>query len=109
VGLDTVYFHQGKTGGGAVGYMGEKYRLNLRNVHPTINEKSVQDLMNGPLTSLIFTVRDPVDRFVSMFNWRLLTLCHPGDKRKKTIAPQDPTKKNMEESIGTSSIQARER
>jgi hypothetical protein len=50
---------------------GEKYRLNLRNVHPTINEKSVQDLMNGPLTSLIFTVRDPVDRFVSMFNWRL--------------------------------------
>jgi hypothetical protein len=97
VGLDTVYFHQGKTGGGAVGYMGEKYRLNLRNVHPTINEKSVQDLMNGPLTSLIFTVRDPVDRFVSMFNWRLLTLCHPGDKRKKTIAPQDAKAPNEKE------------
>jgi len=89
IGRDTIYLHQGKAGGGTVGYMGTKFHLGLRSDHPFIKEESIQDLMNGPLTTLIFTVRDPVDRFVSMFNWRLLTLCHPGDKRLKTITHED--------------------
>ena len=89
LGRDTIYFHQGKAGGGTVNYMGNKYRLGLRSDHPVLKDDSVKDLIEGPLTTLIFTVRDPVDRFVSMFNWRLLTLCHPGDKRKKTITNED--------------------
>ena len=89
LGRDTIYFHQGKAGGGTVNYMGNKYHLGLRSDHPFLKEDSVKDLMEGPLTTLIFTVRDPIDRFVSMFNWRLLTLCHPGDMRKKTITNED--------------------
>ena len=95
IGRDTIYFHQGKAGGGTVGYMGNKYHLGLRIDHPFIKEGSVQDLMSGPLTTLIFTVRDPVDRFVSIFNWRLLTLCHPRDNRLKTITHEDSSTQQM--------------
>jgi hypothetical protein len=86
LGRDTIYFHQGKAGGGTVNYLGQKYHLGLRTDHPTIQDGSIADLMNGPLTTLLFTLRDPVDRFVSMFHWRLLTLCHPGDTRKESMS-----------------------
>jgi hypothetical protein len=68
--------------------MSQKYHIRLREDHPTIQDKSIADLMNGPLTTLFFTVRDPVERFVSMFHWRLLTLCHPGDTRKESMISQ---------------------
>jgi hypothetical protein len=89
LGRDTAYFHQGKAGGGTVGVHATKYRLGLRSNHPVPDDFTVHDLMNGPLTSLIMSIRDPVDRFVSIFNWRLLTLCHPDDTRQKTVTVGD--------------------
>ncbi len=77
---DTAVFHVGKGGGGTI----QKHLgIGVTWVHPrprtSINEK----FQNGPLRTLIFNVRDPVDRFVSAFNWRTAILCHPDDERHR--------------------------
>lgn len=81
LGQDTVFFHQGKSGGGTFKAFDKEYKLGLQINHPAPKRSSVHGLINGPLTSLIMTIRDPVEHFVSMFNWQLLILCHPDDER----------------------------
>ena len=96
---DTAVFHVGKGGGGT---LQEKLNIGVTWVHPhpkpSINEK----FQNGPLRTLIFNVRDPVDRFVSAFNWRSAILCHPDDKRHRgqnraTRSPNEYCKEGREE------------
>jgi hypothetical protein len=81
---DTIFFHVGKAGGGTVGFSLDKYKIAISKNHPAPRSQSVQQLMEGPEpASLIINVRDPVDRFVSAFQWRMIVLCSPDDKRKR--------------------------
>ena len=75
---DTVAFHVGKGGGGT---LQKHLGLSVIWVHPRPNQKINEQLRQGPLRTLIFNVRDPIDRFVSAFNWRVIILCHPNDER----------------------------
>lgn len=95
---DTAVFHVGKGGGGT---LQKHLGIGVTWVHPrpriSINEK----FQNGPLRTLIFNVRDPVDRFVSAFNWRTAILCHPDDERHRgqiaTRRPNEYCKEGYEE------------
>lgn len=78
---DTVLFHVGKGGGGTL--MSHFFESNIQYVHPRPNTTVNNHLRNGPLRTLIVNLRDPVDRFVSAFNWRNAVLCHPNDMRQK--------------------------
>ena len=75
---DTVAFHVGKGGGGT---LMKHLDVSVNWVHPHPRPSINEQLQNGPLRTLIFNVRDPVDRFVSAFNWRNAILCHPNDER----------------------------
>ncbi|KAL7552186.1 hypothetical protein ACHAWF_015444 [Thalassiosira exigua] len=75
---DTVMFHVGKAGGGTIK---AKLKVKVREVHPRPRNKVIEKLQRGPMRNLIINIRDPVDRFVSAFNWRRVVLCHPNDDR----------------------------
>jgi len=93
---DTVtFFHAGKGGGGTVHIALNKNRIGVRMNHPYPKENSVEELQNGPATTLIINVRDPVDRFVSAFRWRSIVLCKPDDERQavKKGSAQKPHEK----------------
>ena len=88
LGDEAIFYHVGKAGGGTVretlrrtvrvrtGY------LHLMSPRTTrAKRKSVKMLEEGPARTLIVNVRDPVDRFVSAFRWRLAIICAPGDER----------------------------
>eukprot|EP00986_Skeletonema_menzelii_P005325 scaffold1915_cov143-Skeletonema_menzelii.AAC.11 len=77
---DTVVFHVGKGGGGT---LMKHLGVGVNWVHPHPKPSTNEQLQNGPLRTLIFNVRDPVDRFVSAFNWRSAILCHPNDERHR--------------------------
>ena len=88
---DTAFFHVGKAGGGTIlEHLDESWGFaNFKGgtmsgftwVHPRPRLSINKKLQNGPLRTLILNVRDPVDRFVSAFNWRYAILCHPDDER----------------------------
>eukprot|EP00956_Cyclotella_meneghiniana_P029875 scaffold73740_cov39-Cyclotella_meneghiniana.AAC.3 len=90
---DTAFFHVGKAGGGTIlEHLDERWgfaHFNWVNmsgftlVHPGPKLSINKLFQNGPLRTLIFNVRDPVDRFVSAFNWRDAILCHPDDERHR--------------------------
>ena len=61
----------------------DRYDLQYEVVHPRPNLQSIKQLQNGPSRTLIVNIRDPVDRFVSAFNWRNAVLCQPSDNRIK--------------------------
>mmetsp|Transcript_19708 Transcript_19708/g.40349 ORF Transcript_19708/g.40349 Transcript_19708/m.40349 type:complete len:454 (-) Transcript_19708:106-1467(-) len=75
------FFHIGKGGGGTVEFILGDYRVSFHRNHPGPNFDS--KLLEGPTTTLLINIRDPVDRFVSAFNWRSLLHCGHRDKRKK--------------------------
>lgn len=77
---DTVVFHLGKGGGGT---LMKVFNIGVKWVHPEPRPSINEQLLNGPLNTLIVNVRDPIDRFVSAFNWRLAILCKPDDKRHR--------------------------
>ena len=88
---DTAFFHVGKAGGGTLlEHLDERWGFAMRGdssgftlVHPRPKLSINKQFQNGPLRTLIFNVRDPVDRFVSAFNWRNAILCHPDDERHR--------------------------
>jgi hypothetical protein len=67
---NTLFLHPGKAGGGFVEQRMEQWRLRFRVCHPLPCHKRLLRF-----DSLIMSVRDPADRFVSAFNWRALVLC----------------------------------
>ena len=87
----------GKAGGGTIaGRIREDWKLRINQCHPfpCVNSKwKEQNHDQHPL--LLFGVRDPIDRFVSAFYWRILRLCHPEmDKRPpKSERPANLQKK----------------
>jgi len=82
----TVFFHVGKAGGGTFQTHQRAHRLRLRPVHPSPSSRIVDRLVSLDASSpelLVVNVRDPIDRFVSAFRWRLLRLCSPDDERER--------------------------
>jgi len=77
---DTVVFHLGKGGGGT---LMKVFNIGVKWVHPEPRSSINEQLLSGPLNTLIVNVRDPIDRFVSAFNWRLAILCRPDDERHR--------------------------
>ncbi|KAL7466177.1 hypothetical protein ACHAXS_006467 [Conticribra weissflogii] len=74
------FFHVGKGGGGTIYYQLLDYHLIFERSHPSPNFDS--KLFKGPTTTLMINIRDPVDRFVSAFNWRSLLYCRDDDTRR---------------------------
>jgi hypothetical protein len=74
----ALFLHVGKAGGGSIEHRAAfKWHIALCRCHPDPCPR----LVDGSSHYLI-NIRDPIDRFVSIFNWRMLVLCHPnGDPR----------------------------
>ena len=75
------FYHLGKAGGGTVRRRLELLRLRVHRFHPFPRHP-----LKGTTEVLFATVRDPVDRFVSAFNWRAAVLCGGPDDPRMTHA-----------------------
>lgn len=102
--------HIGKAGGGTFeNRMTSKWNVKMHECHPfpcrnRFPNKSGFILAHAHKTDIsqipgsFIVVRDPVDRFVSAFNWRGLLLCHPNreDKRDKKLSAFDDPEMSCE-------------
>jgi hypothetical protein len=75
----AIFLHVGKAGGGSIEHRAAtKWNIALCRCHPD----PCPHLVDGSSHYLI-NVRDPIDRFVSIFQWRMIVLCHPnGDDQR---------------------------
>ena len=85
------FLHLGKAGGGTVKHTFKLWNSTFPECHPSPCTKDTQD------SELVFiTLRDPVDRFVSGFNWRKLLLCKKHNEIRQSVPPgnanKDPNK-----------------
>lgn len=74
----------GKAGGGTIaGRIRTDWKVQIRQCHPfPCIDSKWKESNNQRHPLLLFGVRDPIDRFVSAWYWRILRLCHPEvDKR----------------------------
>ena len=78
----VAFFLIGKGGCGTVTKELSKNKIRVSSSHPYPKESRVRELQTS-MTTLIVNVRDPVDRFVSAFRWRMAVLCHPDDHRER--------------------------
>ena len=77
------FYHLGKGGGGTIFFSLLDHGIIVRRDHPR-PMYGIEQLLNGPASTLLINIRDPVDRFVSAFNWRSLLFCQrDGEDRKK--------------------------
>jgi len=85
--------HIGKAGGGHAEEIFSLWNTTIpkgRSCHPNPCVEKIEQ------SSLIFvTIRDPVDRFVSAFNWRSILACKEEDIRKKKNNYQATKKPNV--------------
>jgi hypothetical protein len=99
-----VFHHIGKTAGGTVEHRADMLELDLVKCHPLPYDcymskggfvpPSAVDLLPHALVS----VRDPVDRFESAFNWRCIEVCEPNETdRIQVQVPSNYTSKPSEE------------
>ena len=79
----VTFFHVGKAGGGTISNELRNNRIFLSRSHPKPSSSRIYALKNGPSKTLIVNVRDPIDRFISAFRWRLALLCKPDDGRQR--------------------------
>ena len=81
-----VFVHWGKTGGGLVRHILEERGIfgQFENCHPRPCVALRDIKASANVTHVLVTVRDPIDRFVSAFDWRKMLLCRPGDPRRKS-------------------------
>mmetsp|Transcript_78261 Transcript_78261/g.221259 ORF Transcript_78261/g.221259 Transcript_78261/m.221259 type:complete len:328 (-) Transcript_78261:32-1015(-) len=78
-----LFLHVGKGGGGTVHEEFRKLPFKIPRCHP----RPCRSKMNS-YTSFIIDVRDPVDRFVSAFNWRSRLLCNfENESREGGLGP----------------------
>jgi len=78
----AMFIHMGKAGGGNIDdQVKNKWRLHVDKIHPKITNGYPKPLLNKQ--AIWISLRDPVDRFLSAFYWRLIIFCdRKGDKRK---------------------------
>jgi hypothetical protein len=76
----VLFLHPGKAGGGSVKERYRHWHVRMKSCHP----RPCPDRILSFNFTLI-SVRDPVDRFVSAFNWRAQVLC----RTKGETRPQD--------------------
>ena len=93
----VTFFHLGKAGGGTVSRELRLNHISIAMSHPKPNSGRIAELQKGPSQTLIVNLRDPVDRFISAFRWRLVVLCSPDDERKagRKGAAHDPYGKKV--------------
>ena len=92
----VTFFHAGKAGGGTISRELKMNKISgLSMCHPKPSSTKVAALQTGESKTLIINVREPIDRFVSAFKWRLVVLCSPDDTRKagRRGAAHAPTEK----------------
>lgn len=76
---DAIFLHIGKAGGGNARERLKQWNLNISVCHP---KPCVYRATENPDSGIIVPIRDPVDRYLSAFYWRLIVLCNPdGDER----------------------------
>jgi len=74
------FLHPGKSGGGTFDLRVRRlWNIGIHQCHPEPCFVSSGDM------TVFITIRDPIDRFVSAFNWRIVILCEQG-----TAAFDDP-------------------
>ena len=94
----VAFFHAGKAGGGSVELSLVTRRIAVSVSHPGPKRHHVRALRgDGPLTTLVVNVRDPADRFVSAFRWRLEHLCRPDDPREGGACPPERKERERDE------------
>lgn len=77
---DAIFLHVGKAAGGSIMERFHQWNLQVPTCHPV---PCYSMLAGNPNSGVIVPIRDPVDRFVSAFYWRLMVLCNPdGDQRE---------------------------
>jgi len=89
---DLMFLHPGKAGGGTVDFIAyNQAHVLYGDCHPHPCKDSVwQDFIDAPLPEkrrVMITIRDPVDRFVSSFNWRAFLFCRGGRGRSYDDSP----------------------
>lgn len=77
----ATFFHVGKGGGGTVSGIFNEFAIDIKVSHPLPSRNVVDNLLEGETKTLVINVRDPVDRFVSAFDWRSYLFCSLDDKR----------------------------
>ena len=97
----VVFSHLGKGGGGSINLALRQNNITVKRFHPKPPGKKSWVPFRNRNGSLIVNIRDPVDRFVSAFRWRLTLFCHENDEcipvysnnktlfRMKTAEPQN--------------------
>ena len=90
----AIFLHPGKSGGGTFKERSVQcWRTFMKTCHPLPCKKFDSQ------SKIIVTIRDPIDRFVSAFYWRLLIVCDRKDKRElsrgATSDPERFCKRNL--------------
>lgn len=75
---ETLFLHVGKSGGGTVKEVLRNSNVPYKRCHPRPCPDDVFDA-----TTVLVTVRDHVDRFVSAFDWKGLILCKEENETRK--------------------------
>jgi hypothetical protein len=89
------FYHLGKGGGGTIFFSLIENGIYVQRDHPR-PKHGIDQLLNGPVKTLLVNIRDPVDRFVSAFNWRSLLFCQrDGETRKKYPTEVDVKDRKM--------------
>ena len=83
----ATILHVGKSAGGTlVERAFQCWRTFMRVCHPRPCRPQQQQISKSSSNGIIITLRDPIDRFVSSFYWRLLVVCDYNDKRRRNKA-----------------------
>lgn len=88
----AVFLHMGKAAGGTIfERTRDVWKTRIKECHPRLCPLATQYPNE---TALIISLRDPIDRWLSAFYWRLYVVCDPdGDHRQVNHgASHDPTK-----------------
>ena len=86
------FLHMGKAGGGTVATrLRTVWNLHLPQCHPfPCIEKNWREAdTTGGKPYMLLSLRDPVDRFVSAFYWRIMRICHPEVEKRSKVEMQN--------------------
>ncbi len=84
-----VFVHLGKTGGTSVVNMLRKHQFNFDVIH-------VHKIKYDPLKKYVLLLRDPIERFISAFNWRYFLLVDDIQKKNWNTSTKPSSKNELE-------------